>query len=91
MGTKNSITAEKQIFTDFITTEITTLMNKFGNWKSPGIDNIQNFWWLKFTNTHPYLTKSFNFIMKYPENCPEWFTTGRTTLVLLRDRLPFSV
>ena len=56
-------------------------MKKFGNWKSPGIDNIQNFWWLKFTNIHPYLTKSFNFIMKYPENCPEWFTTGRTTLV----------
>lgn len=47
-------------------------------WKTPGSDQIQNFWYKQFTSTHRYLANQMNIIMKNPQRCPEFLTEGRT-------------
>ena len=61
--------------------EITEAIKSFSNWKSPGIDSLQNFWWSKFESIYEYKVHVFNQMMDNPHSIPEWFTTGRTTLI----------
>jgi len=68
-------------YADIESNEIAESSSKFANWKSPGIDNIQNFWWNKLTVFHNKTAQIMNSIVKDPTTCPNWFTTGRTTLV----------
>lgn len=51
------------------------------NWKAPGIDNIHNFWYKKFTSTHRIITQHMNTIIQNPEAMPEFYTTGITYLL----------
>ena len=78
---RRSINASKGDFQLISIKEINDATMKFSNWKSPGIDNIQNFWWNKFTNLHQRLVELYNEITQHPEISPPWFTTGRTTLI----------
>jgi hypothetical protein len=39
--------------------EIGNAMKKTSNWKAPGPDKIQNFWWKKFTVVHPFIANQF--------------------------------
>jgi len=59
-------------------TEITSYLFKAHNWKSPGNDQIQNYWLKAFPPTHRLITKSFNPLIQEPEKVPEWLTTGTT-------------
>lgn len=68
-------------YTDIEPREIASSSSKFANWKSPGIDNIQNFWWNKLSVFHSKTSQIMNDIVRNPEICPHWLTTGRTTLV----------
>ena len=68
-------------YTDIEPREIASSSSKFANWKSPGIDNIQNFWWDKLSVFHSKTSQIMNDIVRNPEICPHWLTTGRTTLV----------
>ena len=68
-------------FNDIEPKEITNSSSKFSNWKSPGIDKLQNFWWNKLTSLHPKIANVMNGIVNNPEECPAWLTTGRTTLI----------
>ena len=61
--------------------EITLASSKFSNWKSPGIDRLHNFWWNKLSKLHPKMATIFDKIMLNPNDCPEWLTTGKTSLV----------
>ena len=54
---------------------------KTHNWKSPGHDQIQNYWLKAFPATHRHITKNFNAIIEEPEKAPEWLTTGITYLI----------
>ena len=48
-------------------TEITSYLSKAHNWKSPGNDQIQNYWLKAFPATHRHITKNFNAIIEEPE------------------------
>jgi len=71
----------KSDYSPITTEEIKTATSNFSNWKSPGLDKIQNFWWKKLTNVHQRTSSIFDHLLQHPEECPEWLTTGRTTLV----------
>jgi len=62
-------------------TEITLYLCKAHNWKSPGSDQIQNYWPKAFPATHSHITKNFNEIIEESEKAPDWLTTGITYLV----------
>ena len=48
-----------------ITTEqVSRLIAKTLNWKAPGPDGINNFWFKQFTATHSYLAHYFNQFME---------------------------
>jgi len=59
----------------------TTTTKKLANWKSPGINQVQNFWVSYLTALHPTLIKNANEIINKPETAPQWLTTGTTTLI----------
>ena len=62
-------------------TEITLYLSKTHNWKSPGNDQIQNYWLKAFPATYRHITKTFNAIIEELENAPDWLTTGITHLI----------
>jgi hypothetical protein len=67
---------------DFITIIIIIIiMLKAYNWKSPGNDQIQNYWLKAFPATHRHITKNFNAIIEKPEKAPDWLTAGVTYLI----------
>ena len=61
--------------------EIKNATAKFHNWKSPGLDKLQNFWWANLPNLHTKIATILDNILRNPNGCPPWLTTGRTTLV----------
>jgi len=56
-------------------------LSKAHNWKSPGNDQIQNYWLKAFPTTHKHITKNFNAITEEPEKASDWLTTGITHLI----------
>ena len=60
---------------------ITSYLSKAHNWKSPGKDQIQNYWLKAFPATHRHITKNFNAIIEEPEKAPDWLTAGITYLI----------
>lgn len=58
--------------------ELQKSLQKSHNWKQPGTDSVQNFWYKKLTSTHKMLTKHINSIIAQPEKCPEFLTEGKT-------------
>jgi hypothetical protein len=63
------------------TMELTSFLSKAHNWKSPGSDQIQNYWLKAFPAAHRHITKNFNTIMEETEKIPVWLTTGITYLL----------
>lgn len=61
--------------------EVTRVINKAHNWKSPGIDSIHNFWLKSFTPTHKLFAKFFNNFINDPECMPEYLTRGKTYML----------
>ena len=51
------------------------------NWKAPGPDMVQIFWWKKFTTLHAQLARWMNEILEDPQNLPVWLVKGRTSLI----------
>jgi len=62
-------------------TEITSYLSKIHNLKSPGNDQIQNYWLKDFPATHMRITKNINAIIEELEKAPVWMTTGVTYLI----------
>ena len=60
---------------------ITETLKTLQDWKGPGPDQIQAFWWKNFTFSHDQLTEYYAKFLENPESCPDWFTKGRTTLI----------
>ena len=56
-------------------------LKEFGNFKSPGIDKLQNFWLKKLNSLHPKYVYALNKIKDGEEPTPEWLTTGQTKLL----------
>uniref|UniRef100_H3A9T8 Reverse transcriptase domain-containing protein n=1 Tax=Latimeria chalumnae TaxID=7897 RepID=H3A9T8_LATCH len=51
------------------------------NWKSPGTDHIQNYWWKYFTSTHITLASQFQAILEDPRLVPGFMTEGITYML----------
>jgi RNA-splicing ligase RtcB len=65
-----------------ISTEmIRKLTQKLHNWKAPGTDGIQNFWWKHLSSTHGVLSKWFQMALADPKVIPESFTEGVTYML----------
>ena len=51
------------------------------NWKTPGPNQIPNFWLKKLNISHSFLANALNEIMEDPNKSPKWLTEGNTYLV----------
>ena len=56
-------------------------ITKYGNFKSPGIDKIPNFWLKKLEALHPHYACTFNKLINNQEQSPSWLTHGSTSLL----------
>jgi len=61
--------------------EIASFLSKAHTWKSPGNDQIQNYWLKAFPAAHRRVTKNFNAIMEEPGKVHDWLTSGKTYLL----------
>ncbi len=50
-------------------------------WKAAGPDQIKAFWWLRFGGPLEQLYTQIRKILECEETAPQWFVTGRTTLI----------
>jgi hypothetical protein len=51
------------------------------NWKAPGHDGLQNFWWKKFNASHSVLRAWFAKFVEDPNTIPDFMTRGVTYLL----------
>ncbi|XP_030762944.1 uncharacterized protein LOC115887619 [Sitophilus oryzae] len=56
-------------------------LTRLGNWKTPGNDKIQAYWWKNFPATHPILSRQFQQALVDPEKMPPFFTQGVTYML----------
>ena len=75
----------KATYSEITTKEIKSATSEFSNWKSPGLDKLHNFWRNKLTTLHRKVAIAFGKLIVQPENCPDWLTTGQTTLIAKRE------
>jgi hypothetical protein len=61
--------------------EIKLVLSKTHNWKSPGPDNIHNYWWKNFKSVHQPLVNQLNKIIENNEELPEFLMKGKTYLI----------
>lgn len=61
--------------------QVKIAIKKLLNWKSPGIDKIQNYYLKYLTSVHKYLASLFTKIVAGIENSEKWFTTGQVILI----------
>ncbi|KAL0878572.1 hypothetical protein ABMA27_003656 [Loxostege sticticalis] len=67
---------------EFITVEtFIQVINRTHNWKSPGTDNIHNYWYKKLTCTHPYIHNHINKFLETPDTLPNFITQGVTYMI----------
>ena len=60
--------------------DVKKAIRKMTNWKAPGPDCVQGYWFKRFTSLHDKLTKNLQDCMTTGET-PEWLTKGKTALV----------
>lgn len=72
-------------FADVTEEEVRRAINISKNWRGPGLDRVQNFWYKKFTSVHSRLARSINEVMSRPEEFPPFLTAGITYLIPKKD------
>lgn len=80
----NHLHMEEIIFTE---EDLKKVVKNLANWKAPGNDGIQNFWYKKLTAIHHHLTNQFNTVLRNPEQLPDFLTNGVTYLLPKSDQL----
>lgn len=63
---------------NFTLGDIKEVMSKLHNWKAPGPDSIQNFWWKNIDSLHHLLATQINHILSDPADTPMFMTEGIT-------------
>ena len=61
--------------------EVKAGIRRMTNWKAPGPDGVQGFWFKKFTNVHGAIADGLRDCLARGE-VPEWMTEGRTSLFM---------
>ena len=59
---------------------VKTTIKKMTNWKAPGLDCVQGYWFKKFSTLHSTLTEHLQTCV-VEDDVPTWMTRGRTTLI----------
>uniref|UniRef100_A0A8D8Z094 Reverse transcriptase n=1 Tax=Cacopsylla melanoneura TaxID=428564 RepID=A0A8D8Z094_9HEMI len=57
------------------------------NWKSPGLDQIQNYWLKHFTNIYPVLDCQFQHCIQNPSELPKFLTEGITYMLPKNEKI----
>jgi len=73
---KDSINIAQSEYNTITLDEVITATKKFANWKSPGVDKIQIFWWNNLPILHLKSAEIFDHLVTNPNLYPEWLTTG---------------
>ena len=71
----------EQEWTDITNDEITLAIRKTSNWKSPGMDNVPNFWLKNCEALHEDIARCYNKMVREPEETPTLLTKGVTYLL----------
>ena len=58
----------------------------WGNWKSPGPDQVYGFWVKRIICLHSDLTRNNNLLVQDPDSVPAWLSQGITTLNPKNDK-----
>ena len=53
---------------------------KIPNWKMPGLDGVQGYWFKYFTTCHERIAEQLSGLL-HGEEIPDWLTCGNTILV----------
>ena len=59
---------------------VKTTIRKMTNWKAPGPDCVQGYWFKRFSTLHSRLTEHLHTCI-VEGDVPTWMTKGRTTLI----------
>mmetsp|Transcript_36211 Transcript_36211/g.53028 ORF Transcript_36211/g.53028 Transcript_36211/m.53028 type:complete len:519 (-) Transcript_36211:412-1968(-) len=78
---ENTQHIQQQQWKDITLEELRKTIKRLTNWKSPGIDQIQNYWYKHLVDLHEILLDAINHVVKNPSDLPSWFTCGLTTLI----------
>lgn len=62
--------AQEMEFSEITESDIRNITTKLHNWKSPGIDNIHNYWYKKLTILHKCIAKNLTDIILGHQNIP---------------------
>lgn len=62
--------------------ELQVVLRRVKSWKMPGTDNIQNFWYKKFSSAHGTMLSFINEFLEKPESLPDFVTAGVTLMCL---------
>ncbi|XP_060521732.1 uncharacterized protein LOC132699158 [Cylas formicarius] len=65
--------------------DLNEVLAKAKNWKAPGPDGIQNFWYKKFTAVGSKLADILSLILNNPQSAPPFLTKGMTYLLPKTD------
>ena len=76
----SEVTNNKMEWTDLGDDELITTIKNLANWKAPGPDKIQSFWFKKIPSIHKYLTAEYNKLLNGKE-FPPWLAKGTTYLI----------
>jgi len=71
---------EKQTNITLTSSDIMSHAKKISNWKAPGPDHVQGFWFKNLTSIHSRLANQLNQCLE-TANTPEWMGKGKTTLI----------
>lgn len=58
--------------------ELSETIKHTQNWKCPGADKLQNFWYKQFSSTYEILTREINNCIRDPNIFPKFLTQGNT-------------
>lgn len=61
--------------------EVATSLKMSQDWKSPGPDNIPNYWLKRLHSVHESLAKCYNNLIDNPTEIPNWLMSGKTILI----------
>ena len=76
---RQTITPE-MLFEDISIEELRTVIRSSQNWTAPGVDNIHNFWYKKFSSIHQQLATKLTEFIRGEKEVPEFMTEGMTYL-----------
>lgn len=74
----NVQTLEPMLYQEITVKDVSTAIAKTHNWKAPGPEHVQNFWYKQFTSLHHKLAQCFTQVINSPEDMPLFLTKGIT-------------